>query len=137
MAHWPYNTPQWELLRARKLRDKPFCEQCLAQGKYWIGTHVDHVIAVSKGGDAFPPLEGLMTFCQACYDSKTSAVDHPGGSGVALKDCDENGLPLDPQHHAGGSEGYTGADDKQSGGKDQRHHRAQRKRGQGRPRPGA
>ena len=102
MAKWPYNTPQWQQLREVKLQERPFCEHCLMRGMYRVGTHVDHVVAIAKGGEPFPGLKGLMVLCHSCHNQKTSGIDRPGGSGLAVKGCGSNGLPLDPQHHAWG-----------------------------------
>jgi hypothetical protein len=36
--------------------------------------------------------------CAHCHNTKTMAVDRPGGSGVAFKGCDVNGMPIDANH---------------------------------------
>jgi 5-methylcytosine-specific restriction endonuclease McrA len=58
---------------------------------------VDHIVAINKGGPAFPPLDGLMSMCEACHNAKTNAVDHPNASGFrrALKGFDLEGNPID------------------------------------------
>jgi hypothetical protein len=93
----------------------PCCEPCLARGRSVPGNTVDHVVAVSRGGHPFPPLDGLMTMCAACHSQKTSAVERAGGSGLALKGCGPDGLPLDPKHHAWG---YTPSKDQPPGAGD-------------------
>ncbi|CAN7313181.1 HNH endonuclease [Rhizobium rhizogenes] len=57
---------------------------------------VDHIIAIAKGGDPFPPLSGLMSMCAPCHNIKTNAVDHPNASGFrrALKGYDVHGNPI-------------------------------------------
>jgi hypothetical protein len=121
MAKWPYNTAVWKALRAVKLEQTPFCQHCLARGQYRLGTHVDHVVAISKGGDPFPPLDGLSVLCHPCHNQKTSGVDRPGGSGLAVKGCGPDGLPLDPEHHAWGD---TASKDEELGSKDRQRARA-------------
>ncbi len=59
---------------------------------------VDHVIAIAKGGEAFPPLDGLMALCLPCHSEKTAAVDRAGGKGVRFKGAGLDGLPVDPAH---------------------------------------
>ncbi|MBB4063264.1 hypothetical protein [Gellertiella hungarica] len=62
-----------------------------------IADVVDHVVAINKGGDPFPPLSGLMSMCEPCHNIKTNAKDHPNASGFrrALKGFDVDGNPLD------------------------------------------
>lgn len=61
MTAWPYGTTQWRGLRAAKLSVQPLCEACLRREVVEPATVVDHIIAISKGGDPFPPLDGLMS----------------------------------------------------------------------------
>lgn len=98
MADWPYNTSTWLRLRATKLSASPLCEPCEKLGRIVPANTVDHVIAIAKGGDAFPPLDGLMSMCPTCHGVKTAAMDRAGGSGIAFKGCDKSGLPVDPNH---------------------------------------
>lgn len=98
MADWPYNTAAWRSLRRAKLAEKPLCEACERRGKLVQASTVDHVMAIARGGDPFPPLDGLMSMCAACHNSKTNAVDRAGGKGLRFKGCDVNGLPIDDAH---------------------------------------
>jgi hypothetical protein len=102
MAKWPYNTPEWNRLREQKLKHSPVCEHCDRRGKLVTANTIDHVVAISKGGPPFPGLDGLMSLCATCHNQKTAAVDKPGSSGLSLKGCGPDGLPLDPAHHAWG-----------------------------------
>lgn len=55
--------------RARWLREYPLCVTCETQGCVTIGTEVDHLIALAKGG---PDHEGnFQTLCRACHDAKS------------------------------------------------------------------
>jgi len=57
---------------------------------------VDHVIAIEKGGDPFPPLAGLMSMCASCHNSKTARMDRGNSKGASrLKGCDVDGNPID------------------------------------------
>lgn len=108
MSKWPYGTAQWQRLRAAKLSDQPLCEVCILREVVEVATVVDHVTAIAKGGDPFPPLSGLMSMCEPCHNAKTNAVDHPNATGFrrALKGYDVEGNPIDPEGwEAGAFEG--------------------------------
>lgn len=107
MAHWPYNTSAWRNLRRAKLQASPFCEPCGMRGKRVKANTVDHVLAISKGGEPFPHLEGLMSLCPSCHNVKTAAVDRAGGNGVRFKGVGADGMPIDPQHPCYGTGGDT------------------------------
>lgn len=98
MSKWPYNTSTWQKLRRAKLVDQPLCEACLRREIVEPANTVDHIVAIEKGGDPFPPLDQLMSMCARCHNEKTNAVDHPAASGFrrALKGFDVNGNPIDP-----------------------------------------
>ncbi len=95
-----YDTARWKRLRALKLSVAPLCAPCEARGVIREANHVDHILAVSKGGDPFPDLQGLMSMCASCHSIKTTAVDRAGGKGVAIKGCRADGTPNDPNHPA-------------------------------------
>lgn len=98
MADWPYSTAAWQRLRRLKLSETPLCETCALRGRKVIAEAVDHIVSIASGGDAFPLLDGLRSLCTPCHSTKTNAIDRRGGKGVAIKGCDVNGLPLDPDH---------------------------------------
>lgn len=97
MSKWPYNTAAWQRLREAKLSADPLCEACLRREVVEEAKVVDHIIAIAKGGDPFPPLSGLMAMCEPCHNIKTNAVDHPNASGFrrAMKGFDVKGNPID------------------------------------------
>ncbi|WP_081688002.1 HNH endonuclease [Rhizobium mesoamericanum] len=97
MTAWPYGTSQWRGLRAAKLSSQPLCEACIRREVVEPANVVDHILAIAKGGDPFPPLSGLMSMCEPCHNAKTNAVDHPNASGFrrAIKGFDVDGNPLD------------------------------------------
>ncbi len=98
MAKWPYNTAQWQKLRKAKLSQRPLCETCERMGKATAANHVDHIKAIAAGGAPFPPLQELRSLCASCHSIKTQAVDKANGSGIAMKGCDVDGNPIDPNH---------------------------------------
>ena len=96
MAKWPYNTKRWERVRRYKLREAPCCEACLAQGRVECASAVDHRVPISRGGDPFPPLDGLASLCAHCHNAKSNAEKR--GEDWLRKGCDERGYPLDRRH---------------------------------------
>lgn len=101
---WPYHLAAWRRLRLAKLAEQPLCEVCTRRGQIVEATVVDHAVAIAKGGEAFPTLDGLMSLCASCHGFKTAAKDNPhafgGGGHVAFKGCGIDGLPIDPNHPA-------------------------------------
>ncbi len=96
MADWPYGTTAWQRLRSAKLAASPLCEPCERRGTVTPAKVVDHVVAISSGGDPFPPLEGLMSMCQSCHNFKTQSGDVRGG--ITFKGADLDGMPIDHKH---------------------------------------
>lgn len=98
MAAWPYSTSTWQRLRQAKLSAQPICEACERRGRTVLAEAVDHIVAINKGGDAFPPLDGLMSLCTSCHNSKTSRVDKGHSKAQSrFKGCDVDGNPIDPE----------------------------------------
>lgn len=97
MAKWPYSTQRWQRLRRMKLREDPLCELCLKTGWPEPATTVDHLVAVSKGGDPFPPLYALLSLCASCHNTKTRVIEQLGKK-FLVRGCDVHGHPLDPDH---------------------------------------
>lgn len=102
MAEWPYSTRRWAKLRALKLAMTPLCEPCQRRGRLTPATVVDHVQAISAGGDPYPDVTVLMSMCPSCHAVKTNARDNPHAFGArwkpAFRGCDVHGRPLDPDH---------------------------------------
>lgn len=98
MAAWPYNTKAWQDLRTAKLSATPLCEVCIRREVVEPANVADHIVAIAKGGEPFPPLDRLMSMCEPCHNIKTNAVDHPNATGHrrAYKGYDVDGNPIDP-----------------------------------------
>lgn len=97
MSDWPYGTAAWLNLRAAKLAADPLCHPCKLRGRTVLADAVDHIIAIAKGGPAFPPLNGLMSMCLSCHSYKTNVEDRPdrqGKLGSWAKGCDVHGNPI-------------------------------------------
>jgi 5-methylcytosine-specific restriction enzyme A len=97
MAKWPYNTQRWQRLRKHKLQQQPLCELCLDGGLVVPANTVDHLVAIKKGGDPFPPLYALLSLCASCHSTKTRQIEQLGRK-FLYRGCDINGMPLDPDH---------------------------------------
>lgn len=102
MADWPYNGARWQRLRKAKLGQEPLCQGC-APVRIMPAKVVDHIKAISDGGDPFPPLDGLRSYCLSCHSQKTARGSEAGAVKTsrpiqARKGCDANGMPLDPKH---------------------------------------
>lgn len=91
-----YNSKIWKATRRQKLAEDPLCEYC-PPGRHTPATDVDHVIALSAGGD---PLawDNLRSACHECHSRKTLYVERMGRDHVPMKGCDASGRPLDPEH---------------------------------------
>jgi HNH endonuclease len=61
---------------------------CLKQSRLSVAVAVDHIIAISAGGNAFPPLDGLMSCCESCHNRKTRVVEQQGKE-LTIKGGDE------------------------------------------------
>lgn len=61
---------------------------------------VDHRVAISDGGDPFPPLEGLASYCPPCHSAKTARGSEAGAIRTTKprKGCNPDGTPLDRRH---------------------------------------
>jgi 5-methylcytosine-specific restriction enzyme A len=98
MSEFPYNTANWQRLRKLKLNVNTLCEMCFPRGRLEPAVHVDHIVAIKDGGEAFPPLDGLMSLCLPCHNEKTF------GKRDVFKGCGADGLPLDQSHPFYGKE---------------------------------
>lgn len=99
MADWPYSTARWQRLRKLKLGTQPLCQACLPY-RHMRASHVDHVHAVSDGGDPFPALDGLRSLCLPCHSAKTARGPEAGAirSNKPRRGCDAQGNPIDDAH---------------------------------------
>lgn len=100
MSRWPYNSREWRALRRAKLAATPACEPCAAMGRRTRADTVDHRLAVSQGGPAFPPLSGLTSMCAHCHSAKTARSGEAGAvrTRKPRRGCRPDGTPVDPMH---------------------------------------
>lgn len=91
-----YRTPEWTRLRVAVLaRDS---HRCATPGCTHRASHVDHIVAIKRGGGALDPAN-LRSLCHRCHSRKTAATD--GGFGNQRGDatlravgCDADGWPF-------------------------------------------
>lgn len=106
MADWPYCTAAWRRLRLAKLAREPLCQPCNARDVLTSANTVDHIKPIADGGEAFPPLDQLMSMCARCHNEKTAANDraHTKPFARKVKGVDATGNPVDPSDgwHGGG-----------------------------------
>lgn len=84
-----------QAIRERVLRAAPLCVLCAAQGRVRAAVQVDHIIAVTHGGDddAYDD-SNRQSLCAECHASKTRA-----DLGQRQRNaCDVNGYPLGAHH---------------------------------------
>lgn len=96
MSKWPYSTQRWQRLRRKKLARDPLCQACEALGHGTPAEHVDHITAISNGGAPFPPCDRLMSLCPECHNRKTAWDMRGKGEAWALRGCNPDGTPRDP-----------------------------------------
>ena len=97
MSVWPYSTRRWQRLRQLKLRACPLCTACLAQNRIEQATVVDHVVAITAGGDPFPALDKLASLCTSCHSQKTRNVEQLGRKIPVKITIGSDGYPIDPE----------------------------------------
>mgnify|MGYP000603720915 CR=1 FL=1 len=90
-----YDKAIWKKTRRLQLSKQPLCEYCTKIGMVVVATDVDHVVRMSEGGAALDP-NNLQSLCHRCHSNKTGREKH--GLTVIIKGCDDNGMPLDPNH---------------------------------------
>jgi 5-methylcytosine-specific restriction endonuclease McrA len=64
----PYNRKAWKRASLQARADTPYCERCGHSNP--ANLTADHIIPLSKGGDAVPGPEGIQVLCRACNSSK-------------------------------------------------------------------
>ena len=90
-----YGTKGWKDLRARRLRDNPFCQRCEQRGRMVLAGAVDHVKAHKGDRDLFFAYENTQSLCPICHDRGKQSEERRGYT----IGTDSSGRPLDPMHH--------------------------------------
>lgn len=90
-----YDRALWKRLRLEQLKDEPFCVFCKAQGRTVPATVVDHRIPHRGDEGLFFDGGNLQSLCKVCHDGTKQRFEKSG----SLRGGDQNGAPLDPEHH--------------------------------------
>ena len=62
----------WRVIRARYAAEHPFCEMCLAEGRYTPTEHIHHIKPLTQGGTHEE--SNLKALCHSCH-SRAHATD--------------------------------------------------------------
>lgn len=57
---------RWQKVRARYVREHPYCEMCFREGKMTPVQEVHHIVPISQGGTNEP--DNLMSLCRSCHE---------------------------------------------------------------------
>lgn len=67
-----YHSKGWRMTRKFYIKANPLCEQCTRDGRTTGGQMVDHIKAVSIGGDRLHHTN-LQTLCNSCHAKKSAS----------------------------------------------------------------
>ena len=90
-----YNTKEWYRLRWKQLQAQKFCALCAQVKRVTVATIVDHKTAHRGDEKLFFDPRNLQSLCKTCHDAAKQELEKSG----TLRGCDEDGLPLDANHH--------------------------------------
>lgn len=89
-----YDSAAWKRRRHALLQAEPLCRLCAARGKVTPATVADHV--QPHRGDLQKFYHGdLQPLCATCHSGAKQAEE----LGQGLRGGDEQGIPLDRNHH--------------------------------------
>ena len=57
---------RWRRIRDRYVKQHPFCERCLEEGRITPVAEVHHILPVARGGTH--EKSNLMSLCQSCHN---------------------------------------------------------------------
>ena len=69
----------WQRLRLAFLANNPLCEDCMSAGRVVPAVHVDHKVAIARGGTN--DWNNLRPLCASCHSRKTAREDGGFGRG--------------------------------------------------------
>jgi 5-methylcytosine-specific restriction enzyme A len=90
-----YNTKQWYRMRWNQLQKQPLCEYHLKLAEIVQATVADHKVPHRGDETLFFDENNLQSLCKTCHDGAKQQLEKSG----TLRGCDENGMPLDRNHH--------------------------------------
>ncbi len=86
---------KWQRLRLDFLKKNPLCVYCQREGRVTEAKVVDHIIPHRGDQKLFWNQNNWQALCKSCHSGTKQREEN----GSAVKGCDENGIPLDPNHH--------------------------------------
>jgi len=67
-----YQSKEWKIKRNEiRIRDEYLCQECKRNGKIAVGTQVDHIKSIKRGGSRLDN-SNLELLCKPCHDSKSA-----------------------------------------------------------------
>lgn len=94
--HHLYNKKAWKQLRLDHLAKEPLCVYCQQEGRLTPATVVDHIKAHKGDLGLFYSPDNLQSLCKLHHDGAKQKAESNKINEIG---CDENGFPLDPEHH--------------------------------------
>lgn len=79
-----YNSARWKAVREKQLKIQPLCEVCLNKQINEPATQVDHIKAISFGGDPLN-LENLQSLCYKCHGKKSRKEQDALSNGLQIE----------------------------------------------------
>ena len=79
-----YNSARWKAVREKQLKIQPLCEACLNNGIDEPATQVDHIRAISFGGDPLN-IENLQSLCYRCHGIKSRKEQEAIKNGLVIE----------------------------------------------------
>lgn len=85
---------RWRRARLTFLRANPYCQMCRQVGRVTRATVVDHITPHKGDLALFWDAANWQALCATCHSAGKQAQETTG----KVRGCDENGIPLDPNH---------------------------------------
>ena len=79
-----YNSARWKAVREKQLKIQPLCEACLNNGIDKPAVQVDHIKAISFGGDPLN-MENLQSLCYRCHGIKSRKEQQAIKNGLVIE----------------------------------------------------
>ena len=90
-----YNA-MWQRCRLLFLGENPLCVYCLRQDRTTVADVVDHIVPHKGSTELFWDTDNWQSLCATCHNTVKAQEE----GRIRLRfGCDENGQPLDPNHH--------------------------------------
>lgn len=92
-----YNCSRWRKLRLAQLNKEPLCAYCIEfEDRYTEATVADHKQPHRGNLKLMYDPKNLQSLCAFHHNSYKQRLEKRGVNAIG---CDEDGNPLDPEHH--------------------------------------